>query len=85
MQVENRAINFTAVASTSFDTLAEDLTWVLSRLDAIGIDEVVWIDLSLDALGIPVARVVVPGLEGACKGTSSDYVPGERAIRSRSS
>lgn len=79
MRVEEKSISFSEVASVSFDTLAEDLSWVLNRLNAIGIDEVIWVDLSLDALGIPVTRVVVPGLEGACKGASSDYVPGERA------
>lgn len=76
-------IQFSEIPSTSSDTLAEDLSWVMNRLHAIGIDEIVWVDLTLDALGIPVARVVVPGLEGACKGASSDYVPGLRAIQSR--
>jgi ribosomal protein S12 methylthiotransferase accessory factor len=85
MQIEETAKSFSAVESRSFDTLAEDLSWVLNRLSAIGIDEVVWVDLSLKALGIPVARVVVPGLEGAFKGASSDYVPGDRAKRAASS
>lgn len=81
MQSEQKVTNFSEVTSTSFDTLAEDLAWVLTRLNAIGIDEVVWVDLSLKAIGIPVVRVVVPGLEGACKGASSDYVPGERVTQ----
>ena len=82
MQDEDNPISFSEVPSKSFDTLAEDLSWVLNRLNAVGIDEVVWVDLTLDAFQIPVARVVVPGLEGASKGPSGDYVPGIRAIQS---
>lgn len=83
MQLETNAIDFSSVPSKRFDTLTEDLSWVLNRLHGIGIDEIIWVDLTLDALGIPVARVVVPGLEGACKGASSDYVPGLRARQSK--
>ena len=45
-------------------TFDEDLAWELARLGAAGIREVVTVDLSKPGLGIPVARVVIPGLEG---------------------
>lgn len=45
-------------------TFDEDLAWQLGRLRAVGIRQVVVVDLTKPGLGIPVARVVIPGLEG---------------------
>jgi len=39
------------------------------------------VDLAVDGIGVPVVRVVAPGLEGPYKGSSSDFVPGARALR----
>ena len=73
--------SFASVPDQSFDSVSADLDWSLDQLKAIGIDEVLSVDLTLKEFGIPVVRMVVPGLEGAYKGASSDYVPGERAQR----
>ncbi|MEE9319411.1 MAG: YcaO-like family protein [Granulosicoccus sp.] len=78
MSAEGRTVDIISVASTSFDTVAEDLEWTLQQLKSSGINEVIWVNLSLSDFNIPVARVVVPGLEGAHDATSGDYVPGSR-------
>jgi ribosomal protein S12 methylthiotransferase accessory factor len=43
-------------------TSAEDLRWLLDRLDGEGVPAVAVVDLTDPALGIPVVRAVVPGL-----------------------
>jgi ribosomal protein S12 methylthiotransferase accessory factor len=73
------ARDFRAVPTRDAETLREDVDWVLERLRAAGIDEAVVVDLTKPELGLPVARVVVPGLEGPDKGARGDYVPGRRA------
>lgn len=56
---------------------------MLERLLAMLVDHdltrVAWVDLAKPELDIPVARVVVPGLEGISHTLSADYVPGARA------
>ena len=74
---------FSHVAQHESPTIEGDLRWMLARLRAAGIDEVIAVDLTRDAIGIPVARVVVPGLEGLMDEADGDYAPGERARRSR--
>jgi ribosomal protein S12 methylthiotransferase accessory factor len=65
-------------------TLAEDLDWMLERLRAVGIREVVVVDLTRPGIGIPVARVVIPGLEaphdhdGYLRGPRAQRVLGDR-------
>ena len=54
----------------------EDLEWQLGRLEAAGIQQVAVVDLTKPEFGIPVARVVIPGLEGL---DSAKYRPGARA------
>jgi ribosomal protein S12 methylthiotransferase accessory factor len=61
------------------DTIGADIAWSLERLRAVGVDQVVVVDLTLEQFQIPVVRVVIPGLEGAYKGSHSDYAPGPRA------
>ena len=56
-----------------------DLDLALKLLDGIGVTHLVAVNLSLPELDIPVVKVVVPGLEGACEGPETDYVPGKRA------
>lgn len=58
-------------------TFNEDLHWLLDRLAAVGIDQVVSVNLTHDNIGIPVVRTVIPGLEGL--DDHEDYVPGRRA------
>lgn len=68
---------FDQVSGYDSDSVAEDLSWALSRLRSVGIRQVVAVDLTLPAFNIPVARVVIPGLE-----TMRDipgYIPGARA------
>jgi ribosomal protein S12 methylthiotransferase accessory factor len=62
-------------------TFEEDLAWVLDRLRATGIGQVIAVDLSQPAFRLPVVRVVIPGLEGADE--NDDYVPGRRVLALR--
>jgi YcaO-like protein with predicted kinase domain len=72
------ARNFADVGSHASDTLQEDLAWLIERLVAVGIEEVVVVDLTKSEVGIPVARVIVPGLEAPHD--DSSYVAGPRAL-----
>ena len=63
------------------DTFEGDLELMLGTLRAAGIDRAVVIDLTKDRIGIPVAKVVVPGLEAAP--FVPGYVEGDRARRAR--
>jgi ribosomal protein S12 methylthiotransferase accessory factor len=62
-------------------TVDDDLRWMLARLRAAGIDQVVGVDLGRPAIGVPVVRVIVPGLEGVMDEEHGDYAPGRRARR----
>jgi len=59
------------------DTLNDDVAWELSRLRAVGIEQVAVMDLSLPELGVSVVRVVIPGLEGMHD--APGFTPGARA------
>jgi ribosomal protein S12 methylthiotransferase accessory factor len=57
---------------------AADLAFLLARLQAAQVDQVVMVDLSRpEGLGLPAVRVVVPGLE--TNPEHPRYVPGRRA------
>ena len=60
-------------------TLRHDLDTALARLDAAGLRQVAYVDLTRADFGIPVARVIVPGLEGPWTPEGGDYTPGTRA------
>ena len=60
-------------------TLRHDLDAVVAQLDAAGLRQVAYVDLSRAEFGIPVARMIVPGLEGPWTPTGGDYTPGARA------
>ncbi len=60
-------------------TLRDDLDTVLARLDAVGLRQVAYVDLSRAEFGIPVARMIVPGLEGPWTPAGGNYTPGARA------
>jgi len=81
MTEEIQHIDFQPASGENFETVTDDLQWALQRLVQVGIEEVIWVDLSMSEFNIPVARIAVPGLEGAFDGTSGDYVPGRRAER----
>jgi ribosomal protein S12 methylthiotransferase accessory factor len=70
--------NFGDVPTYESQTCAEDLAWMLDRLRAVGIEEVVAVDLTRAEMGVPVARVVIPGLEGP--DDHDRYVPGPRVL-----
>jgi YcaO-like protein with predicted kinase domain len=72
--------SFSSVPSFTSPSVAGDLDWLLTRLRAIGIDQVIAVDLSKETLGLPVMRMVVPGLEGLNDG-GAPYAPGARARR----
>ena len=70
---------FQEVPSFEGDSFEEDVAWELERLAAAGLEQVVVVDLTKPAFGIPVARVVIPGLESIHD--APGYVPGARARR----
>jgi YcaO-like protein with predicted kinase domain len=71
---------FQAVPTHAGETLNDDVSWELSRLRAVGIEQVAVIDLSLPELGVSVVRVVIPGLEGMHD--APGFTPGAR-VRAR--
>lgn len=70
-------VDFGALQGREFDSLDEDVDWLLNQLRAVGIEQVLCVDLSKPGLDIPVVRVVIPGLEGPHD--DDDYLPGPRA------
>jgi YcaO-like protein with predicted kinase domain len=62
---ERRQANrsFRDVADGATRTIDDDVALTLARLKAVGIAQAIAVNLTRDALGIPVAKVVVPGLE----------------------
>jgi YcaO-like protein with predicted kinase domain len=73
--------DFRDVPTYDSQTCADDLAWMLDRLRAVGIEEVVAVDLTRAKLGMPVARVVIPGLEGP--DDHEHYMPGPRVVEVR--
>ena len=73
--------SFRDVPTYDSRTCAEDLAWMLDRLRAIGIGEVMAVDLTRPEFGMPVVRVVIPGLEGP--DDHDRYVPGPRVLERR--
>lgn len=74
-----RLVQFKDVPTQVFDTLEEDLDWLLGQLRSIGVKEVVTVELTREEFKIPVHRVVIPGLEGPHD--HDDYCPGARMRR----
>ena len=60
------------------DSFAGDLEWLIGRLRAGGIGQLLVLDLSKPGLGLPVVKVVIPGLEDA--DDHPGYVAGARAM-----
>ncbi|WP_199227024.1 YcaO-like family protein [Aminobacter sp. AP02] len=72
------SVDFRQIASTDFVSLGEDIDWMLERLQGVGIGQVISVDLTRPEFGVPVARVVIPGLEGP--DDHDHYSPGLRAL-----
>jgi YcaO-like protein with predicted kinase domain len=68
-------------AVTAGETLEEDLATTWARLAGAGVHRVLVTDLTRPEIGLPVARVVVPGLEGAVEDDDSRPPPGPRMRR----
>jgi ribosomal protein S12 methylthiotransferase accessory factor len=73
--------DFRDVPTCDSRTCAEDLAWMLDRLRAVDIGEVMAVDLTRPEFGMPVVRVVIPGLEG--QDDHDRYVPGPRVLERR--
>jgi YcaO-like protein with predicted kinase domain len=73
--------DFGAVPNHDGASFEDDLAWLLARLRAAGIEQVVAVDLTRPDLAIPVVRVVIPGLEGP--DDHPRYLPGPRALAAR--
>ena len=71
--------DYSAIPDWEEKTLTDDLNRELNSLTACGINRVIVIDLTHEAFQIPVAKVVIPGLEGVI--FEADYSPGLRAGR----
>jgi ribosomal protein S12 methylthiotransferase accessory factor len=70
---------FRAAPSRAGVTLRDDLDMALALLSAAGVRQVAHVDLTRPEFGIPVARVVIPGLEGPWTPAGGEYTPGARA------
>lgn len=70
--------DFAAIPTFEGDGLADDVNWELSKLRSADISEVIVVDLTRDEFQIPVARVIIPGLEGPTR-TVSNCRLGQRA------
>ena len=71
------SVDYRAIHGRIYDTFEEDLGYLLNALSTVGIAEVIVVDLTHEQLGLPVARVIIPGLEAPHE--SPGYVPGRRA------
>ena len=73
------ASDFAVTPSWDADTVEDDVEEILRRLREVGLHQAAFIELTKPAFCLPVARVVVPGLEGACHEVG-DYLAGPRAL-----
>lgn len=78
---EECPVHFSEVPSKTFPTLKGDLEFMMDQLKNVGIDQICWVDLSQDRFCIPVARVIIPGLE--TPHDDDNYIAGSRAKKVR--
>jgi ribosomal protein S12 methylthiotransferase accessory factor len=71
--------DYSSISDWDEPTLVGDLNRELNSLTACGINRVIVVDLTREEFQIPVAKVVIPGLEGVI--FEADYSPGMRAAR----
>ncbi len=74
---ETPVLRFGDVPSHEAETLQDDLDWLISCLNSVGIAQVISVDLTNPDFDIPVVRVIIPGLEAPHDDDS--YVPGPRS------
>ncbi|MET7737589.1 YcaO-like family protein [Streptomyces sp. NPDC005402] len=72
---------FRTTDSVNHPTVNEDLTEILARLTAAGVEQVVAVDLTKPEVGIPTVKVVIPDLEHYA--LFIGYTPGKRARANR--
>lgn len=73
-----RRVDINNIVSTRHDTFEEDISFILKKLLAAGLDQVIVLDLTPEGVkDLAGVRVIVPGLEGY---RYEFYRPGERAI-----
>jgi thiazole/oxazole-forming peptide maturase SagD family component len=65
------------------ETIPDDLETALAALRRAGLERVLVVDLTRPDVGLPVARVIVPGLEGAVEHDDARPLPGPRLMRQR--
>ena len=66
-----------SIPTRLFESLEDELDWLIDRLAAVGLPEVLRVDLTRPEFGIPVVRMIVPGLEPF--GAATGYQIGVRA------
>jgi ribosomal protein S12 methylthiotransferase accessory factor len=69
-------IDFRQVPTFDNTAIRDDISHTVSGLARAGLGQVLALDLTRPDIGIPVARVIVPGLEGVYQG--GEFLPGER-------
>jgi YcaO-like protein with predicted kinase domain len=70
--------SFTSTPTHPTATLREDLDWMITRLQAVGIGEIACVDLSQNMADISIVRIVIPGLEAPHD--DNRFVAGPRAL-----
>jgi ribosomal protein S12 methylthiotransferase accessory factor len=74
---EPGVVAFPTVPTAHLPTVEEDVRHQVACLRAVGLEQVITVDLTHPDLGIPVARVIVPGLEALSE--MPGYTAGRRA------
>lgn len=70
-------LDYRELETADGDSFEQDLAFLLDRLRAAGIDEVIAVDLTKAEFEIPVVRVVIPGLEAPHD--DDNFLPGPRS------
>lgn len=78
MTRSERMRSFQSAEDMECQSSEAEVAWLLGRLRSIGLKQACAVDLTQPGFGIPVARIVVPGLEGSDH-DPSQYAPGPRA------
>lgn len=74
-------MDFRDIGSVEAGSFEDDIAGTLASLKRVGLDQVVALEIGKPGFRFSVVRVVVPGLEAAFEGPSSNYVPGARATK----
>jgi ribosomal protein S12 methylthiotransferase accessory factor YcaO len=78
--LEGSTLNdFRSIVSLETPDLNADLDLLLEHLQCTGINEIITVDLTKPELKIPVARIIIPGMEG--KLAKTETLLGQRAGR----